>query len=57
MFEEGNAHEEAMAMQAMLESTLQNAEILFAQQITATLAVNTGPGLVGVAIFREPGTY
>ncbi|MGN1022951.1 MAG: DegV family protein [Lachnospiraceae bacterium] len=57
VIEEGNAHEEAMAMQAMLESALQNAEILFEQQITATLAVNTGPGLVGVAIFREPGTY
>lgn len=57
VIEEGNAHEEAMAMQAMLENTLQNAEILFEQQITATMAINTGPGLVGVAIFREPGTY
>lgn len=56
IIEEGNAHEEAMALQKMLEDTLHNAEILFEKQITATMAINTGPGLVGVAILRDPGT-
>lgn len=51
---EGDAHEEAMAMDAMLHEHLKNAEVLFVHQITATMAINTGPGLVGVAILREP---
>ena len=54
--EEGDAHEEAMAMQNLLEKheKLIHKEILFEEQITATLALNTGPGLVGVAVMRNP---
>lgn len=52
--EEGDAHEEAMAMDAMLHEHIRNGEVLFEHQITATMAINTGPGLVGVAVLREP---
>lgn len=54
--EEGDAHDEAMAMQDLLEKheKLLHKEILFEEQITATLALNTGPGLVGVAVMRNP---
>lgn len=52
--EEGDAHEEALAMQKMIEDTIADKEILYEQQITATMAINTGPGLVGVAVMREP---
>ncbi len=52
--EEGNAHEEALAMQDMLEEHLVSKEILYEGQITATMAINTGPGLVGVAVMRNP---
>ena len=52
--EEGCAHEEALAMQEMIERNIPDATILFEKQITATMAINTGPGLVGVAIFRDP---
>lgn len=54
--EEGDAHEEALALQDMLASheRLVDKQILYEGQITATMAVNTGPGLVGVAVFRDP---
>lgn len=52
--EEGDAHQEAMTIKEILEKTLIDKKILFEQQITATMAVNTGPGLVGVAVFLEP---
>lgn len=54
--EEGDAHAEAMEMENMLQSheLLLNKEILFEQQITATMAINTGPGLVGVGVLRNP---
>lgn len=54
--EEGDAHEEAVAMQNMLNSheRLVDKQILYEGQITASMAVNTGPGLVGVAVFRDP---
>ena len=52
--EEGDAHEEALAMQDMLEEHLVSKEILYEGQITATMAINTGPGLVGVAVMRNP---
>ena len=51
---EGDAHEEAMKMKAILEEKLPNMEYLFDKQINATLAINTGPGLVGVATFIDP---
>ena len=52
--EEGDAHEEALAMQKLLEEHAKGFEVIEEQQITATMAINTGPGLVGVAVFREP---
>ena len=50
----GAAKEEAEEMKEMLESKVISKSILFVHQITATLAINTGPGLVGVLTFREP---
>ncbi len=52
--EEGDAHADVLEMQKMIEDTPMEKRILFTQQITATMAINTGPGLVGVAVFREP---
>ena len=51
---EGDAHEEAMKMKEILQEKLPNMEYLFDKQINATLAINTGPGLVGVATFVDP---
>ena len=51
---EGNAHEEAEKMKELLLKALPNMEYLFSKQINATLAINTGPGLVGVMTFAEP---
>ena len=51
---EGKAHEEALEMKEMVMKSLSNAVFLFQKQIAATLANNTGPGLVGVLVFREP---
>ena len=50
----GNVPEEGEAMRAILERDLLHKTVLFVHQITATLAINTGPGLVGVMVFREP---
>lgn len=50
----GDAETEAQQMRAMLETQVHDKKILFTRQITATLAINTGPGLVGVGILREP---
>ena len=43
-------------MQELLENheKLVDKQILFEEQITATLALNTGPGLVGVVVMRDP---
>jgi fatty acid-binding protein DegV len=51
---EGCAHEEALKMKEMILGALPNAEFLFQKQINATLAINTGPGLVGVMTFVDP---
>ena len=50
----GGAPKEAEAMKALLEEKLENMEYLFTKQITATLANNTGPGLLGVMAFIDP---
>ena len=54
--EEGGAHEEAMALREMLENhpRFGKAKILFDLQITASLAINTGPGLIGATVLRSP---
>ena len=56
ILKEGDAHAEAAAMQELLENheKLVDKQILFEEQITATLALNTGPGLVGVVVMRDP---
>lgn len=51
---EGKAHEEALKMKEILQEKLDNMEFLFLKQINATLALNTGPGLVGVMTFVDP---
>ncbi len=50
----GEAPEEAEQMKSLLVEKLENMEYLFTKQITATLANNTGPGLLGVMAFIDP---
>ena len=50
----GEAPEEAEQMKTLLQEKLVNMEYLFTKQITATLANNTGPGLLGVMAFVDP---
>lgn len=50
----GNAPEEAGKMREMVAAQARNAEILFVRQITATLAINTGPGLIGIGALLDP---
>ena len=50
----GAAKEEGLRMKALLAEKLPQMEYLFEKQITATLAINTGPGLVGVMAFMDP---
>ena len=42
------------SLQQMLMEKVRGKRILYIKQITATMAVNTGPGLVGVLAFKEP---
>ena len=48
----GNAPREAERMKAYVQEQLPQAKILFTEQITASMAVHTGPGLVGLLIFK-----
>ena len=48
----GDAPKEAKKMKAMVQEQLPQAKILFTEQITASMAVHTGPGLVGLLIFK-----
>ena len=41
-------------MKQMLMDKVRSKRILYVKQITATMAVNTGPGLVGVLVLKEP---
>lgn len=51
----GSAPEEAAGMVEMLKAELgDRCEILFSKQIAATLALNTGPGLLGVGAILDP---
>ena len=38
----------------VIEELGSSAEILYGKQIAATLALNTGPGLIGVAALLDP---
>ena len=51
---DGGAKKEAEKMKQMLTERLQGMEFLFEKQITATLAINTGPGLIGVMTLLDP---
>ena len=51
---EGDAHDEAMKTKELLMKKLPNMEYLLDKQINATLAINTGPGLVGIMAFVNP---
>ncbi len=51
----GAAAEELQEMAEMvIEELGSSAEILYGKQIAATLALNTGPGLIGVAALLDP---
>jgi DegV family protein with EDD domain len=51
----GAAPDEAKRMEQMvLEELGDSGEVLYNKQIAATLALNTGPGLVGVAAILDP---
>lgn len=50
----GDASEEADKMEAMIDETVKKKRVVFKKQITASMAVHTGPGLVGVLVFQNP---
>ena len=50
----GAANEEAGRMLELVETQVTSKEILFVKQINATLAINTGPGLVGLCALLDP---
>ena len=51
----GAAAEELQLMEEMVTEELgSSAEVLYRKQIAATLALNTGPGLIGVAALLDP---
>ena len=50
----GDAAEEASRMLEMVNAQVKSKEVLFVKQIAATLAINTGPGLVGIAALLDP---
>ena len=51
----GDADKESEEMEKMiLEALGGRAEVMYRKQIAATLALNTGPGLVGVAAILDP---
>ena len=53
-FGHGNAIEEMKKVKGMIQDQTKNARVLFEKQITASMAVHTGPGLVGVLAFVNP---
>ena len=50
----GGAQEEAAAIKPILKKIIKQGKIVAEDQITATLAINTGPGLVGIGILVDP---
>ena len=50
----GGAPEEADRMEKMIRERRPNAQILFKMQITASMAVHTGPGLLGLEALTDP---
>ena len=52
----GRATEEAAAIVQMLEEKLSGVKVHYDGQIAPTLALNTGPGLIGIAVLRRQRT-
>ena len=50
----GNALSESAEMKTILKKNLRKSKIVSEKQITASLAVHTGPGLLGVGVLRNP---
>lgn len=51
----GGAEDEAELLEAMIREKRPDASILFKMQITASMAVHTGPGLLGLCVMRRDG--
>ena len=54
VFGHGNASEEMEKAEAIIREKAIHAKVLFQKQITASMAVHTGPGLVGILVFANP---
>jgi len=50
----GDAEEEGEQMIQLLKERIPNGELIYFNQINASLAVNTGPGLIGLLAFVDP---
>ena len=50
----GSALEEALRVKEILQKEIPHSEFLFEKQITASLAVHTGPGLIGISVIKRP---
>ena len=50
----GNNKKEADEMEVMFHEAAPHAKILFKEQITASMAVHTGPGLLGLEVLIDP---
>lgn len=48
----GAAAETAAEVKPMILEALPDCEIVVEKQITATMAIHTGPGLIGIGIFK-----
>lgn len=50
----GDAAEAAAQVKAKIKKTIKTGKIIVESQITATMAVNTGPGLLGIGVLVNP---
>ena len=48
---EGKAHEMLLHSVEEVKARIPDMELIFTKQISATLAINTGPGLIGIMVF------
>ena len=48
---EGRAHDMLLHSVEELKARIPDMELIFTKQISATLAINTGPGLIGIMVF------
>lgn len=53
-FMQGGAPEEAKKMRPELKKAIKKGKIISEHQITASLAVHTGPGLLGIGVLKNP---